>query len=406
MPLFHYKAVTEPGELIEGDMEALDQAAVVEHLRALGYLPLRAERQATGSLAGWLGRELGRRRGLSRQSVTAIVRELSTLLGAGLALDQALQVLIEFSDKESVGELLKRVLDRVRDGVSLSEAMSAQGGVFDRFCIGMVRAGEAGGSLDTTLAKTAEYMERSHESKQKLKSALIYPSILLVAAALSVVIVMTVVIPSFKDIFEQAGMQLPLVTRVVLAIGEIAQQFWWLPLLAALVAILVVGRQRRDPVGRRTWDRRILRLPLLGDVFAKSEVARVSYTLGMLLSNGVSMLQALSVAKETLGNAAMAFAFEQVEGEVKEGRTLSGPLEDTQLFPRHAIHLLRIGEESGRLEDMLFRLASMYETEVQHLTQRLMTLLLPVITLALALLIAGIIISVMVPMLSLHQLAF
>jgi len=406
VPLYRYKAVTEPGEVLEGDMEAPSQAAVIEHLRNQGLFPIGAEEQRQGTLASWLNREFGRRRRIARPDVAIVIRELSTLLRAGLALDQALDVLIAFSERETVREVLKRVVEKVRGGVSLADAMASQGNVFDRFCLGMIHAGEAGGSLEVVLAKTADYMERSQQSKQKVTSALIYPVILLLTAFASVAIIVTVVIPNFKDIFDQAGIALPLPTRIVLFIGNTAQQYWWIPVVVVLVAIVALKRHRRNPAGRRLWDSRVLKIPLFGELLTKVEVARMCYTLGMLLSNGVPLLASLSVVKETMGNAAMAHAFDQVEKQVKEGKTLARPLEDSELFPKLATHLLRIGEESGRLEEMMFRVADTYDEEVQRSIQRMLTLLVPVMTFVMALLIAGIIVSILVPMLSMNELAF
>ena len=245
MPIYRYKAVTEPGEVLEGDMEAPSQAAVIEHLRSQGHFPIGAEEQRQGTLAGWLNRELGRGRRISRQDVAIVIRELSTLLRAGLALDQALDVLIAFSERATVKEVLKRIVEKVRGGVSLADAMASQGNVFDRFCLGMIRAGEAGGSLEVVLAKTADYMERSQQSKQKVTSALIYPVILLLTAFASVAIIVTVVIPNFKEIFDQAGIALPLPTRIVLFIGNTAQQYWWIPVVIVLVAVVALKRRRR-----------------------------------------------------------------------------------------------------------------------------------------------------------------
>jgi general secretion pathway protein F len=406
MPIFHYKAVTEPGDIVEGELDLPDQAAVIDYLRGRGLLPLQADERRRSTVSAWFNRELGGGSRLSRAEIASTLREVATLLKAGLALDQALDVVIAYADKAAVQTMMKQVLDRVRDGVSLAEAMSMHGRGFDRFSVGMVRAGEAGGTLDVALAKAAEHIEKTQESKQKLRSSLLYPVILLVSAALSVAIIVTVVIPSFKDIFDQAGIELPLVTRIVLAIGNTAQAFWWVPVLLVAVTGLTIARQRREPGGRRVWDRRTLKIPFLGALITKSEVARVSYTLGMLLSNGVPLTAALAVAKDTLGNAAMADAFEGAGKQVKEGKTVSGPLAETDLVPRHATHLIRIGEESGRLEEMLFRVAEIYEAEVQRSTQRLLTLLLPVLTFGMALLIGGIIGSILVPMLNVHQLAF
>jgi general secretion pathway protein F len=270
----------------------------------------------------------------------------------------------------------------------------------------MVRAGEAGGSLDTVLGKTAEFMERADKTKQDLKSALIYPCILLVTAMISVGVIVTVVIPRFKEVFDQAGFPLPLATRIVMAVGTTAQTFWWLPPLLVLLGLFWLGRLRNTTEGRRATDLRVLRLPLFGGLVAKIEVARFTYTLGMLLTNGVPMLAALGVARDTVGNAAMTAALGDVAKEVKEGKTLAGPLEHTGLFPSLATRLLRIGEESGRLEDMLFKVADTYEQEVLRGIQRGLTLLVPILTVLIALLVAGIIISILVPMLSINELAF
>ncbi len=406
MPTFRFKAVSGPGEVVEGEMEAASQAAVLDHLRGQGYLPIRADETTGRTLGDLLKLEIGGGRGgLGRQDITAIIRELSSLLRAGLALDHALAVLINFSEKEPVKKLMARVLERVRGGASLADAMAAQGRVFDRFVIGMVRAGEAGGALDSVLAKTAEFMDKSQQSKQNLKSALIYPVVLFTSACISVAIIVTVVIPSFKEIFDQAGFALPLATRIVMTIGDLAARFWWLPLALGLGAIVVIGRQRRDPGQRREWDRRLLRLPLIGSLAARVETTRMTYTLGMLLNNGVPLVSALGVVKGTLGNAAMESAFEQIEKQVREGKTFAGPLADAGLFPTLATHLIRIGEESGRLEEMLFRVADTYEREVHQAIQRLMALLIPALTFGMALLIGGIIVSILVPMLSINQLA-
>ncbi len=407
MPLFRYKAVTEPGEVLEGDMEAPSRAAVIEQLRAQGYLPLRAEEAvAGGGVIDLLRRDVVRKRALSHRDMTIVIRETATLLRAGLPVDQSLDVLVRFAEKPSVREILKRVVDRVRGGTSLAEAMAAQGDTFDRFCIGMVRAGEAGGALDLALTRTADFMERSQKARQNFKSALLYPAILLISAVISIAIMVTVVIPNFQQIFADAGYELPLPTRIVLVTGTLAQGFWWLPVAILAIAVAAIASRRRTPEGRIALDRRLLRLPLLGDLLTRAEVARFGFTLGMLIANGVPLVAALSVAREALDHPAIAAAVGNVETQVKEGKPFAAPLAETGMFPTLATHLVRIGEESGKLEEMLFRIADIYDGEVQRATQRLLTLLVPVLTVVMAVLIGGIIISILMPMLSISQLAF
>jgi general secretion pathway protein F len=407
MPLFRYKAVTEPGEILEGDMEAPSRAAVIEQLRAQGYLPIRAEEAAAAAgLVDLLRRDVGRKRTLSHRDRTMVIRETATLLRAGLPVDQTLDVLVRFAEKPAVRDVLKRVVDKVRGGTSLADAMAAQGDTFDRFCVGMVRAGEAGGALDAALARTADFMERSQKARQSFKSALLYPAILLISAVISVAIMVTVVIPNFQQIFADAGFELPLATRIVLAVGTAAQSFWWLPVTILVGVAVAVSARRRTLEGRIALDRRLLRLPLLGDLLTKAEVARFGFPLGMLISNGVPLVAALSVAREALDHPAIAAAVGDVEKQVKEGKSFAAPLSETGMFPTLATHLVRIGEESGKLEEMLFRVADIYDNEVQRATQRLLTLLVPVLTFVMALLIGGIIISILMPMLSISQLAF
>jgi general secretion pathway protein F len=407
MAHFRYKAVTEPGEILEGAMEAPDRAAVIAHLRAQGYLPIRADE--AGADRGWvdlLGRDLSRQRqALSRRDTAMIIRETATLLRAGLAVDQALDVLVKFAEKPKARDVLRRVVDKVRSGTSLADAMAAQGTTFDRFCIGMVRAGEAGGALDVALARTADFMERSQKARQSFNSALLYPAILLISAVVSIAIMVTIVIPNFQQIFADAGYDLPLPTRIVLATGTIAQNFWWLPPALIGLSAMVIAARRRTQEGRIDLARRLLHVPLIGELLTRAEVARFGFTLGMLLANGVPLVAALSVAREVLDNAAIAAAIGSVEKEVKEGKSFAAPLAATGMFPTLATHLVRIGEESGKLEEMLFRIADIYDGEVQRATQRLLTLLVPILTFVMAILIGGIIISILMPMLSISQLA-
>jgi general secretion pathway protein F len=301
--------------------------------------------------------------------------------------------------------LVSNVAGRVRGGASLADAMAKEEGAFDRFCIGMVRAGEAGGTLDQVLARVADFQERSRRFRQELQAALRYPLILLVFALASVAIIVTVVIPSFEQIFVDAGFPLPLATRVVMAIGRAAESYWWMPVLIGLVAALMASRQLRRPEARLAWDRFLLRLPGLGGVLGRAETVRLCYTLGMLLSNGVPLVGAIPVVRQTLGNQAMIAALSEVEQQVKAGRPFAERLAETGLFPPMGTHLLRVGEEGGRLDEMLLRVADSYEQEVQREIQRLLTLLVPVLTCVMALLIGGIIASILLPMLSIPELA-
>jgi general secretion pathway protein F len=404
MPVFRYRAVGGGGEVLEGEMEAASRGAVIDRLRNQGFLPIQAREHAARQPAAWLQRRLGRRRPPGREAVELMLRELAILLRAGLALDQALEVMVRHTENAATGALIQSLADRVRGGMSLGDAMARAAGPFDRFCIGMVRAGEAGGTLDAVLTRIADFMERARKFRSEAQAALRYPLILLVFALASIAVIVTVVIPSFEDIFTDAGFELPLATRVVMAIGSLSRRFWWIPLLAGSGAFLLLAHALRRPAFRLAWDRRRLGLPLFGRLWAKAETVRLCYTLGMLINNGVPLVHALPVVRETLGNAAMVAALADVEQQLKEGRSFADLLLRSGLFPAMGMQLLRIGEETGRLEDMLFRVADAYEHEVQRSTQRLLTLLVPILTCVMALLIGGIIASILLPMLSIPQL--
>ncbi len=387
-------------------MEAGSQSAVISRLHDLGHVPIHAEEIARGTLASWLTRDLFAGRAVSRKRVGLVTRELATLLGAGLPLDRSFEILVELAEKENVRTLLARVLDGVRGGASLADAMAAQGGTFPPFYVSMVRAGESGGALESVLARLADFLEKSQATLESVRSALIYPAILLGMAGLSLVVLLTVVVPEFKPLFEDAGEALPAATQAIIVVGEVLGRYGWLIALGVIGLVWALRRQLADPAFRFRWDGLMLGLPLFGDLVRKIQVARFSRTLGTLLENGVTLLSALAIVKETLGNAVMARAVEGLAAGLKEGQGLAGPLAVAGVFPNLAVQLVRVGEETGQLEDMLIKMADIYDRESQRTIQRLLSLLVPVLTIGLGFLIAGIIASVLVAFLSVNELAF
>lgn len=293
----------------------------------------------------------------------------------------------------------------VRGGAPLSAAMEARQGVFTRFYLNMIRAGEAGGALDVVLQRLTEFMERSKELRDTVKSALIYPAILVGVSLLSVAILLMWVVPQFSQMFEESGKALPLPTQIVIAAGDGVRNYWWLMVLLAVGAYSWFARQMREPASRFRWDQRLLNLPLVGDLIGKLEVARFSRTLGTLIGNGVTLLAALSIVKETLSNTVMCQALGDVAAQLKEGKGLGKPLMETKLFPKLAVHLVMVGEETGKLQDMLIRIADIYDREVHSTVKRMLALMEPVLILGLGLVIGGIIMSILVAILSVNDLA-
>lgn len=405
MPAFHYKAVSATGEALEGEMEARTQDGVVERLQAMGYIPIRVEDVKADAADENVSFAWLRSSKVNQAEVAVFTREIATLLHAGLPLDRALEILVALSENEKVRRLLIAVRDDVRGGAALSSALEEQKGVFSRFYINMVRAGEAGGALGPVLMRITEFMERSKALKETVKSALIYPAILVLVAVSSVMLLLVFVVPQFTVMFEQSGKTLPVATQIVIAAGDFVRQDWWMLLLGVGAVVALMRQQMRNPVSRFRWDGWFLRMPLAGDLVAKIEVARFTRSLGTLLGNGVTLLNALFIIKETLGNRVMAQGLDGVATQLKEGLGLGKPMMETGLFPKLAVHMVMVGEETGRLEEMLLRVADVYDGEVQSTVKRLLSLMEPVLILGLGLIIGGIIMSILLAILSVNDLA-
>lgn len=403
MPQYRYRAANAGGELLEGDIEARSEEGVAERLHAMGYYPIRVDLVDEDASAGWLGM-LGLGQGVSQDDIAVFTGEIATLLRAGLPLDRALEITINLSPNEQVAELLAAVRKDVRGGASLFGAMSAHGGVFSRFYLNMIRAGEAGGALDAVLARLTEFMERSRELKETVKSALVYPAILVMVAVISVMVLLIFVVPQFTQMFEESGKALPLPTQIVITLGEFVKTYWWAMGIGVIALFVLMRRQLADPDSRYAWDERFLSMPLVGDLVAKLEVARFSRTLGTLLDNGVSLLAALSIVKDTLSNSFMAEKLDDVAAKLREGKGMGQPLMEAEVFPKLAVHMVMVGEETGRLSEMLIQVADVFDREVRTAVKRMLGLMEPALILGLGLIIGGIIMSILMAILSVNEL--
>jgi general secretion pathway protein F len=398
---FLYKAVRMDGETVEGEMEAPDEAAVIRHLQQDGLIPIQARR------AGGLRAQLtftGRKQGLSSKEIGIVTRELATLLESGLTLDRSLQILLELSEEDRIRHVLEDLQKRVRGGATFSAALEEQGGQFPRLYINMVRAGELSGALDAVLGRLADYLERTAELRETVTSALVYPTILLVVAGLSVILLLVFVVPQFAVLFSDMGAALPLPTRIVMGIGDLFRDFWWAML--ALLALAAVGVERalQRPDLRERFDSRVLRVPLFGDLIWKMETARLCHTLSTLLKNGLPLLNALNLAKEVVSNRKLSGLLAESAEDLKHGRGLAEPVAKREVLPQMALQMIRVGEESGSLDAMLGKVAEIYDKETQASVKRLLTLLEPVLIIGLGVVVAGIIISIIVPILGANQL--
>jgi general secretion pathway protein F len=405
MTSFRYKAITQAGEVTVGVMEAATEGAVIERLRRDGNIPVRAEPAETAHsmLTGELRLGFGPRRGLSRQDVAVFTRELAVMLGAGQDLDRALRFLVETAPHTRGRRVIGRLRDAVRDGSPLATAM-AQDTSFSRLYVGMVRAAEAGGQLAATLDRVAVMLERQRSLAAAVISALIYPCLLLIAAIGSIILLVTKVLPQFVPLFQQNGVALPRATQILIAVGDAISSYGLAALLLLTLLILVVRRILRRP-GARLWtDRLILHAPVFGGLWREILAARFTRTLGTLLVNGVALISALGITRDALGNAAAALSVDRAINSARNGAGLSG-LEEEAVFPLRTIHLLRLGHETAQLGEMSLRAADIHEEESRIRLQRLVSLLVPAITIGMGLAVAGIISSLLVAMLRLNELA-
>lgn len=405
MPVFAYRAADRSGRTVDGLMEAYDPQAVVERLHRERYFPLRVDPvSATGGLAALRAAWAAPPRVAARDLV-AFTQQLSTLVDAGLPLERGLTILGELATSRRLREVVQDVARGVRAGSTLADALGRHHPrPFSRLYINTVRAGEKGGVLDVSLRRLAEHLEAMRELREAVTSALLYPALLAAVGAGAVVFLLTFVLPRFAAIFADLGQALPWPTRLLLAVSHAAVVYWWVAALAALAAALTWQILARSEPARLAVDRRLLRLPLLGGVLRRVEVGRLSRTLGTLLSAGVPLLAALGVARETAGNRVVAAALAAVQDGAKRGDGVARPMAESGEFPPLVVHMVRVGEETGRLEEMLSRVAATYEAEIRVAVRRFVALLEPAIILVLGVVVLAIVLAILMAILAVNEL--
>jgi general secretion pathway protein F len=408
MPQFRYRATDHEGRIVEGSLDAGEVGAVVARLHDRGLIPLRigaAEGEAApGRTLGFKLPRLSFRSGVSKRELLVFTQELSTLLHAGLPLDRSLASLASVSDNPALRTAVTETLQAVQAGKSLAEAFGNHPKVFPSLYVNMVRAGEAGGFLDKVLERLSEYLERSQEVRDEILSAMMYPLFVTVVMGMSMIFLLTFVVPKFTDLFATSGKAMPLPTQMLLGISNFLAAYWWA--LLGLVVASAVGFRRwiGTPAGRLTWDHWKLRVFFLGDLVRKAEVASLTRTLGTLLRSGVPMLQALGIVRQIIGNQVIGRAISEVEVGAREGAGVAGPLGRTGVLPPLALQMISVGEETGRLEDMLIGAADHLEKDVRNRLQRLVSLLEPAMILIMGLAIGFIVISMLLGIFSIYDL--
>lgn len=408
MALFNYKAIAADGGPQDGSMEAVDEAQVIENLNKQGLIPLQVFSGA-GAVATVAAKKQKREFSLfgakkvSQADIMAFTQQLSSMLRAGLPLDRALGIQLEILENPPLTKMIGGVQEKVRGGVHFADALE-DSGQFSRFYINMVKAGEASGSIDDALEKLVEYMQRAKELRSTVISALIYPAILFVVAILSIIALLLFVVPQFSQMFADMGAELPVITKAVIAAGDFLENYWWAVLSGFLLLLVVIQYVFTNEKARMWLDHSMLKWPLVGDLVGKVEMARFSRSLGTLLNNGVPLLGSLQIVKNTMGNRVMAKSVGEAADSLKQGESLTKTLLSKKVFPAYALHMLRVGEETGRMEELLHDVATIYDDEVKTSVRQLLSLMEPLLILLMAVAILAILFAVLIPMISMGDL--
>lgn len=403
--IFAYKAVNLEGIIQEGTKEAKDKSTVVGLLQAESLIPIKVSRQRLKSVYQFSFKQ--NKEKLTQKDIALFTKELATLLQAGLPLDRSLVVLMELIEETSkIHELIKNVLYQVKGGSNLADALESESSAFSRFYINMLRAGEVGGNVDTVLGQLSEYIEKSKELKDTVSTAMIYPIILVVMAVGSVFLLLTFVVPQFTEMFESAGKELPISTQIVIGTAEWLQSYWWFLLTVGIGTYFTLRYELSIGPRKMRWDEVILSIPLLGEIIRNMSTANFTRTLGTLLTNGVPILTALGIVKNTISNLVLVQALSKAEENLKQGKDMSSALIESGKFPKMAIQMIKMGEETGKMETMLERTANTYDKQLKITIERMLAMMEPILIVTLGLLIAGIIISILSAILSVNDLAF
>jgi general secretion pathway protein F len=400
---FRYKAATPEGGVSDGVLIGESREHIVGQLRALNQIPIRIDEakpqktKRTFSLRST-------RRNISEQQVADMTRELGTLLRAGMPLDRALGILATLAAADPIGDILSDLRESIKQGQSLADAIEAHPRVFSQFYANLLRAGESGGALETVLERLADHLDGNIEIKNEIKSALVYPMVLVGVAVISIFILLGYVVPQFTEMFENVGQALPLSTRITIGTGEFLRDSGWLLAVSAVLGLMLLRRQLKDPKRAYRWHQRMLSTPIAGELVLKIEVARFARTLATLLQNGITLLKALTIVRNTMSNRVLASGLDRVVSGLREGQSLADPLAADTQFPAFAVHMIKVGEESGKLPEILLQVAKTYDRDTQVTLKRALALLEPVLILVLGAIIAAVIISILVAILGINEL--
>jgi general secretion pathway protein F len=404
MAVFSYRATDRGGKKVEGRMEAPDEGAVAARLQELSFFPLAISRQAEGEKErGLFLRPAARVRS---RVLVHFTQQLALLLGSGLPLDRCLAVSSELVESAPFRAVVEKVRRSVEEGSSFADALSRHPRHFSNLYVSMVRAGEASGTLDRILLRLAEFLEEWLRFREVIVTALTYPVFLTLFAAGAVGVLMGFVVPRFAVAFADMTESIPVPTKVLIAFSEAFRSYWWVVAVAVAVAVFAASGWLRSRGGREWRDRTLLNLPFLGSLVVKVQVSRFSRVLGTLVQGGVPILKALEIVTDTLTNIVFSRSVARVQAGLKEGQGIAEPLRRAGVFPPLFLHMVAVGEETGKLEEMLLTVAVTYDGEIERGAKRLLSIFEPIIILVMGIVIGSIILAILWAIFSVNQMTF
>src|ERR1700687_616074 len=397
-PLWVWEGKTRAGDMKKGEMEAADEAAVLQRLRAMQLTNTKVKRKAMSlSLPAF---KLPGLSGISKKDLVIFTRQFATMIDAGLPLVQCLDILSGQLDNMAFREVLTKVKVKVESGSTLADALGDHPKVFDTLYVQLVAAGEIGGILDTILNRLAQYIEKNEKLKSKVKSAMVYPSVVLVVAVGVTVVLLLFVTPTFETMFKDFGGAMPTPTQIVIDLSKWLQHYIGYLVAAIIAAVIAFRAWVQWPRGRVQWDSFVIRTPIFGPLVRKVAVARFTRTLGTMISSGVPILDALEVVAKTAGNAVVEKAIRYTKEKISEGKTIVQPLAETKVFPPMVVQMIGVGEATGAMDQMLTKIADFYDDEVDAAVNALTSLIEPVMMVFLGGVVCGFLVALYLPIFS------
>jgi len=417
MPTFQYEAMNQAGQPQKGTIDATNSEDAIARIKSQGYFPMSVREKKVRKKAGGGGpaKAGGKKKateitisigGVSQKLITQFSRQMSTLQDAGLPILRSLQILAEQQKPGQFKNILEEIATDVEGGSSLSEAMAKHPKAFDRLYTKMIAAGEVGGVLDIIMQRLADFMEKAQALKKRITSAMIYPAAVITVAVLIIIGIMLVVIPKFKEIFNDFGAALPAPTVILMnasdwVAGTMEGQMvpgWLVVIGLPFLGFFVMKLVRKSKGGRAFLDRAKLKIPVFGRLVRVGSIARFTRTLGTLVAAGVPILEAIAITRDTVGNTVYEKALQRVHDSIREGESFAGPLRETKVVDLLVVNMIDVGEETGELDKMLSKIADNYDEEVDNLVRALMSLLEPMIVVVLGVAVGGIVVALFLPL--------